>query len=471
MATKLDGLIGRELAGYLLTAKLGEGGMAVVFRGENVLDRSIVRAVKVVHPHLSSQEEFSRRFALEARVLERLQHPNVVRFFGLRQAQVDATTLLAMELELLDGEPLTNRIRTGIAVAEALEWVRQAAEGVAAAHALGVVHRDLKPDNLFLTRAGQVKVLDFGIARAADDARRTTNLTAADVIPGTTGYMAPEVCNGLPPSTSSDVYALGIVLYELLLGRHPFIEPGLHPPSGLQMMMAQVQKPMPAIRLSRPDVSDGLELVMESATQKDPRRRPQSASELAEALSLPTAPSIPLEMQSAPPPSNLTNFQLPSLRSNASPYASPYASSVLTTDSTSRARIELPAALFRKPSARAQALLFILFLMGVVVLIIAYNLPGILAPLNLSVMWTNTPDRCVFHPSQPITIWSAPSQNSPFQTVSTNPAITIQCIGDAYSQEYRSYFSRIPSGPGGWVYLDPTALARDENCARLPACR
>ena len=262
---------------------LGQGGMAAVFRGENLLDSAIVRAIKVVHPWLAEDPVFAKRFAEEARVLEQLQHPNIVRFYGVRR---EGDQLL-MELELLEGEPLSNIIRQagedGIPVQSAVNMIAQAARGLAVAHGQGVVHRDLKPDNLFLTNAGHVKILDFGLARALDEAERAGSLTRTGAVPCTPAYLAPEVCQQAKPSRASDVYALGMTLYEMLMGRHPLISPGSRP-SPMEFMFAQVQQELPPLSESRPDLPAGLVEVAVKATAKKPGERYQDGAELLRAL-------------------------------------------------------------------------------------------------------------------------------------------------------------------------------------------
>jgi eukaryotic-like serine/threonine-protein kinase len=283
----LQQLVGDEVAGFKLTAWLGEGGMAAVFRGENVLNPAIVRAIKIVHRELSTRKEFATRFSQEAVFLERLRHPNVVRFYGLRHDKRPTGDLLMMELELLEGESLADfstRTRVAAPVRAAVGWVRQAAEGVAAAHALSIVHRDLKPENLFLTTTGELKVLDFGIARAYDEADRHERLTRAGTMPGSPAYMAPEVCQGAMPGAQADVYALGITLYELLAGYHPYCRPGAAMLSSTQLMMAQMTQPLTPLRDVRPDAPEIVEQVVSRATAKDPSWRYANAAELAAAL-------------------------------------------------------------------------------------------------------------------------------------------------------------------------------------------
>jgi serine/threonine-protein kinase len=281
------GLVGQEVAGFKLVEVLGEGGMAVVYRGENVLSPSIQRAIKVIRPELSGRDEFAKRFAREAQMLEDLRHENVVRFFGLRREKAGDSMVMLMELELLDGDPLSavaRRSTTPPGLLQAVEWIRQAAEGVAAAHAQKLVHRDLKPENIVLTKSGKVKVLDFGVAKALDDADRESKLTVTGTVPGSPPYMSPEVCKGAIPGTSADVYALGVSLLEVLFGYHPFAPPGEDFKSSTQLMFMHVNDELPKVRSVRRDAPPQLEAVIDRATAKDPKERYPDAKTLAAAL-------------------------------------------------------------------------------------------------------------------------------------------------------------------------------------------
>lgn len=278
---ELVSLIGQELGGFRLEAQLGEGGMAAVYKGVNVLNPQIARAIKVVRPELASRPEFVRRFKLEAQLLEDVTHPNIVRFFGLRKEG----PWLFMELELLMGRTLARvleeRAGTPIPIAEAVEWVLQSSRGVAAAHERNLIHRDLKPENLFLS-GNTVKVLDFGIARDAANAGGTRATTTG--VPGSPPYMAPEVCRGQPATAAADVFALGISLYEILLGYHPLLPPGKSAPTGNEILFLQQEIVFPSLRQLRPDISPLLEQVVARAMAKDPAERYPSARELADAL-------------------------------------------------------------------------------------------------------------------------------------------------------------------------------------------
>jgi eukaryotic-like serine/threonine-protein kinase len=305
MSSKLASMVGQTLGGFELSALLGEGGMAAVFRGENLLDRSILRAIKVLHPQLSADEEFTRRFAEEARVLERLQHPNIVRFYGARWEG----ELLLMELELLRGRVLASFGKGEgagpVSHDRAADWLLQASEGLAAAHDLDIIHRDLKPDNLFLTEGGVVKILDFGIARALDETDRASPLTRAGTVPGTPAYLAPEVCQLGVPSRQSDIYALGMTFYELILGHHPFMPPGHARRSSTEVMFAQVQEPLPDLAATRPGLPPSLARTLARATSKDPALRYASARELV--LELRSGGAAPAPASSPPPTSTATS--------------------------------------------------------------------------------------------------------------------------------------------------------------------
>jgi len=309
-------LTGTELAGFALKKRLGSGGMATVYYAENLLTPSIVRALKVIHPTLAVQQDFISRFTEEANSLERLTHPNVVRFHGLRKDGPHYT----IELELLVGKSLHEILEgteKGVPLEDAARWIYEAASGVAAAHALNMVHRDLKPENLFLTDDKTVKVLDFGIAKARDDAERATRLTQAGSVPGTADYLAPEVWDVGDAGPEADVYALGLTLMELLLGHHPFMPPGEPRPSRVQIMNAHINKGVPDLRETHGHLPGWVHEVLLKSTAQDPADRYASAADLARALEQGTRSSTESAPQQAEPaaaeegPKSYTTLNLP----------------------------------------------------------------------------------------------------------------------------------------------------------------
>jgi formylglycine-generating enzyme required for sulfatase activity/tRNA A-37 threonylcarbamoyl transferase component Bud32 len=271
-------LVGEVVGGYRLEASIGAGGMATVYRGVHT-HTGAERALKLIRSDLAQDEHFSTRFWREVDLLAKLEHPNIVRFYAAHESEGQ----LAMELELLHGKTLRDAMEGPLDPEVALEWVRQSAEGVAFAHRREVVHRDLKLDNLFLCDSGVVKVLDFGIARARDEAERIhATITQDGRQPGTPGYIAPEVCRGVTPLPSADVYALGICLFELLLGHHPLNPDMTLTP--LQIMLAQIQQPLPSLGRLRRDLSPALVRIADRAVALDPAARYEDADALLIAL-------------------------------------------------------------------------------------------------------------------------------------------------------------------------------------------
>ena len=220
-------MIGQAVGPYQVVAKLGEGGMGEVYRARDAkLNRDV--ALKILPDALAGDPDRLARFGREAQVLASLNHPNIAAIYGLE----DSTSTRALVLELVEGPTLADRLSAGaLPVAEALAIARQIADALAAAHEAGIIHRDLKPANVKVRDDGAVKVLDFGLAKALtdDSGLRTQNVsnsptltargTELGVILGTAAYMAPEQARGKPVDRRADLWAFGVVLYEMLTGR------------------------------------------------------------------------------------------------------------------------------------------------------------------------------------------------------------------------------------------------------------
>jgi serine/threonine-protein kinase len=224
-------MIGTRLGPYEITAAIGKGGMGEVFRARDTkLNRDV--AIKVLPAELSQDRERVARFRREAQVLASLNHPNIAAIYGLE----DLGGVVALALELVEGEDLAERLKRGaIPVDEAIAMAKQIAEGLEEAHEKGIVHRDLKPANVKVTKDGVVKVLDFGLAKAyeSDSApfvegavsqspTMSRHMTKAGIILGTAAYMSPEQARGKPVDKRSDIWAFGVVLYEMLSGKRLF---------------------------------------------------------------------------------------------------------------------------------------------------------------------------------------------------------------------------------------------------------
>ena len=271
---------------YDLGSRIATGGMGEVWKAtDTVLDREV--AVKLLKMEYADDPGFRSRFQAEARHAAALHHQNVAAVFDFGELPTDdgsGSLRPYLVMELVPGQPLSTLLRDGepMLPGTAATIVAQAAEGIAAAHALGVVHRDVKPANLLVTPEGTVKVTDFGIARAADGAA----LTATGQVLGTPAYLSPEQAVGKPATTSSDIYALGVVLYECLAGRRPFQSdtPILTALAHLQEDPAPLPDSVPA----------PLRDAAMKALAKDPAERIASASDLAAALrGAPLAGAVP----------------------------------------------------------------------------------------------------------------------------------------------------------------------------------
>jgi eukaryotic-like serine/threonine-protein kinase len=254
---------------YRLLGRLGSGGMADVWCAEDsLLNRRV--ALKFLHPRFAQDEQFVERFRREASAAAGLQHPNVVGVFD--RGSVDGTHFIAMEY--VEGASLKDLIERGLSVSEGVEIVRQVLAGVRYAHEHGIVHRDLKPQNVLVDSEGRARVTDFGIARAG-----VSEITQTGSVLGTAQYLSPEQAQGLPVTAASDIYSIGVLLYETLTGRVPF-----DADSPVTVALKQVsERPRPPSELN-PAVSRALDGVVMRALAKDPANRFASAEEFSQAL-------------------------------------------------------------------------------------------------------------------------------------------------------------------------------------------
>ena len=265
-------LIGATLSGrYRLESKLGSGGMSTVFLAvDETLERQV--ACKVMHREMSDQPDQIERFRREARSVAQLSHPNVV-------AVIDAgedSGYPYIVFEYVDGETLKQRIdRLGrLPFDEAAAYAIETGRGIAAAHAARMVHRDVKPQNVLIDSDGRAKVTDFGIARTLE----SDGLTKTGRVLGTTDYVSPEQAMGQEVDARSDIYSLGVVLFEMLTGDVPFKAETV-----VGVAMKHVNDPMPDVQKLRPGTSAALATVIEQATRKDPKGRyPHMGSMLAD---------------------------------------------------------------------------------------------------------------------------------------------------------------------------------------------
>ncbi|UQA61759.1 serine/threonine-protein kinase [Polyangium aurulentum] len=264
---------------YQVERMLGEGGMGVVWLARDV-NTEVPVVLKAIRAEYAYRKDFRDRILAEGRALARIDHPNVVR---LNAVVVDGESLLLV-MQYVEGETLEARIARHVkdgkplSTAEVLRIFRQILLGVAAAHEEGIIHRDLKPANVLIrAKDGVVKVTDFGIAKAEEDGQKGRGNTQGTI--GSALYMAPEQCTAQSLDKRADVYALGVVLFELLTGRVPF-----DGPSNFEIMKKHVEEPLPELARLRPDVPAWLERIARRCCEKDPNGRFGSCEEIAAAL-------------------------------------------------------------------------------------------------------------------------------------------------------------------------------------------
>ena len=273
---------GLVLGNYTIQDKIGEGGMGEVFAAEHRrMKRPVV--VKVLHAASMNSLQSIRRFQREVEAAARLHHPNIVTAFDADED--DGIHFLVMEY--VDGQPLGDLVsRQGpLSIEAALSYVLQASQGLAYAHSQGIIHRDIKPNNLLVDRTGQVKILDMGLARFDDGSRSTVvegsdAITRRNQIVGTVEYMSPEqVDDSSAADGRSDIYSLGCTLFRLLADRPPYQSNSI-----IKILLAHRADPIPSIKTIRSDAPDALEIVLERMMAKVPTDRFQTANELTEAL-------------------------------------------------------------------------------------------------------------------------------------------------------------------------------------------
>jgi serine/threonine-protein kinase len=280
------GLVGQRFGSFRVVRELGRGGMGVVWLAEHELIRKRV-AVKVLHEHLARDKRLVSRFLSEARTLTLVQHENIVAIYNLDMRE--GRPYLVMEY--LEGQSLASLLSGPLELSRAVDLLCQLCDALGAAHTHGVVHRDLKPGNVFLVPAGEgrqrVKLLDFGLSKSLlHPVERTP--TQHGVLLGTPEYMAPEQCSGEPVDARTDLYALGVMAFQLFTGQLPFSG---HP---AELLLAHLQRPPPLAHEVKPGLPPELSRVLLRAMAKRSAHRFASAAELREALQAAVTPPKPV---------------------------------------------------------------------------------------------------------------------------------------------------------------------------------
>jgi serine/threonine protein kinase len=280
-------MIGQTISHYRITGQVGSGGMGIVYEAQD-LDLGRKVALKFLPPQLSRDQNALDRFLLEARSASALNHPNICTIYAVEKGQLEngqQQSFIAMEL--LQGETLDRRVGSPVALDRLLDWGIQLADALDAAHAKGIIHRDIKPANIFITQRGILKVLDFGLAKlthpemametigATQDDPNTAHLTSPGATVGTIAYMSPEQARGEKLDGRTDLFSLGVVIYQMATGRLPFSGAT----SAVIFHAILEQEAVPALQLN-PALPPKLDEIIGKALEKDPDLRYQSAADL-----------------------------------------------------------------------------------------------------------------------------------------------------------------------------------------------
>ena len=268
----MEDLTGKQFGSYQIVAPLGEGGMAAVYKAyQPAMERFV--AIKVLPRHLSSSEEFTARFRREARLVAQLQHPHILPVFDYGESEGYPYIVMPF---ILSGTLADILRKQRVSLPEARRIIGQIGDALSCAHARGMIHRDIKPSNILIDERGNCLLTDFGLARMAEAGEE---LTTSGAIMGTPAYMSPEQGMGASTDQRSDLYSLGIILYEMLTGRVPYTAE-----TPIAVVFKHVQDPLPSGRKFNPSLSEALELVLLKSLAKNPEDRYQTAEVFVQAV-------------------------------------------------------------------------------------------------------------------------------------------------------------------------------------------
>jgi len=411
----MEDLTGKQFGHYQIVAPLGEGGMAAVYKAyQPSMERYV--AVKVLPRHMSTSEEFVNRFRREAKLLAQLQHPHILPVFDYGEA--DGYPYIVMPL--VNSGTLADLLKKRqLSLPEVRRIMMQLGDALGYAHTRGMIHRDIKPSNVLIDERGNCLLTDFGLARMAESA---TKITSSGAVMGTPAYMSPEQGAGTDIDHRSDIYSLGIILYEMVTGRVPYTAE-----TPVAVVFKHIQDPLPSARKLNPNLPEAVELVLLKLLAKNPADRYQSAEDFVHAI------------QKAISDINVSDDQLatqvsPAPTRNSQPGLSQ--STVVT-----RSNSETPASK-NLQSSRFPIWVFVIvgvMALGAIAILIGSNLLAAQIPATPSA--TNI-----------VTKVSVPIINSPVPSVTSAPSTELPISAESFQDDFTGQLAE------GWTWLeeDPT---------------
>ncbi|MGB8472813.1 MAG: serine/threonine-protein kinase [Candidatus Acidiferrum sp.] len=415
-----DYTVGQQLGDYEILGILGAGGMGKVYKVRNTIsDR--VEAMKILLPDLAGQKDLADRFLREIKVLASLSHPNIA---ALRTA-LTLDNQLVMIMEFVDGVTLASRLQQGaISPSQSVKYIDQVLDALSYAHKQNIIHRDIKPANMMLTSDGTVKLMDFGIARSASD----RSLTMTGTTLGSLNYMPPEQVKGEPADNRSDLYSLGVSLYEMVTGQLPF-DAG----SNYAMMAAHLQEePKPPIVL-RPGIPQPLNQIILMALAKDPGQRFQSADAFRGALksvqshSAGTQPAVDPRSYAPSSAANVDGATALFQETPASQSPTTVMDAPVFQQTPPLAAAEPPAAALPPPAVHSGGHRGLYIALGASIVVVVLIAAGLYLPGHLKTLAGPGKHAASAPPSQPADSSAATPANSspatPADTTSSPPAI------------------------------------------------
>jgi eukaryotic-like serine/threonine-protein kinase len=422
--------IGKRIGDYQILNELGSGGMGRVWRVRNLItDR--IEAMKVLLPDLAGRQDLAARFQREIKLMASLEHPNIA---ALRTAFTDENRLV-MVMEYVEGTNLADRLHHGsIPVADALNYIAQTLSALSYAHERHVIHRDIKPSNMMLTPQGMIKLMDFGIARAGEE----RSLTMTGTTLGSLSYMSPEQVKGEATDARSDLYSVGVSLYELVTGQRPF-----QAASDYAIMAAHVKEmPKPPIEL-QPALPPALSEIILMAIAKEPAQRFQTAAAFRNALGTVDAPPVVVlpsdqmpTMDSIPPAAAVASRPLAAAMT---PVSAPVAALKSATP------IALPAV---APAARPGAHRGLYMTLGALIVLAVLVAAGIYIPRGSKTQADSSPSQPVIQPVDSTPAPPAAPPTSMASTDATQPTPAPPGTTLAAGRELMEGAGAAPSGKG-----------------------